>query len=328
LEPTSPPLEILAADLSVTAVVAEVPPRVPSTLSVTSEGGIWASLGDLDVAGAVDLHVRQLEAQASEVEEAVGGIFRLGIPVTDRDTLRTDDGEYDAERDLRYLQISHQSRKRFQEYAKSLKEQLSVECADCNPYVQALAAHRQELADQVVRLDEEVVDSLAARLATQRSGALASLHSSSVAGGGRAFGDPVGDGVDSYGDREDFAALQGFFCGGAGGCFPELQGKRRRSHRFVHEEFAARDASEDHSSTCTSTTEPNSALSSEPEVPAPAAPIGHPAPVPAPPVRAPPWVLPMRLGNCRLQLEEVDREGFLQALGLVDDVAGGPLRSL
>eukprot|EP00747_Dinoflagellata_sp_TGD_P184927 gnl/TRDRNA2_/TRDRNA2_41048_c0_seq1.p1 gnl/TRDRNA2_/TRDRNA2_41048_c0~~gnl/TRDRNA2_/TRDRNA2_41048_c0_seq1.p1 ORF type:complete len:414 (-),score=90.92 gnl/TRDRNA2_/TRDRNA2_41048_c0_seq1:88-1329(-) len=99
--------------------------------------------------------------------------FRLGIPRSDRGDDRRDS-------DMRYLQIPEADRKQFQQYAKALAEKMSVECADSNPYIQALCAHRAELLKGVVDLEDEVVDSLPSRLATQRYDALATLNTAEV----------------------------------------------------------------------------------------------------------------------------------------------------
>jgi len=52
---------------------------------------------------------------------------------------------------------------------------MSVECAESNPYVKALRAHRSEMASSGLHLESEAVDSLPSRLATERSDALATL---------------------------------------------------------------------------------------------------------------------------------------------------------
>lgn len=76
---------------------------------------------------------------------------------------------------LDYLCISERGRPQFRQFARSVREQLSAECAECNPYVKALQAHREELAQNTTYLEDEVVDSLASRLATRRDGGLATI---------------------------------------------------------------------------------------------------------------------------------------------------------
>lgn len=76
---------------------------------------------------------------------------------------------------LRYLSVSDEDRQRFQEYARSLTTEASRQAMINNPYVQALYLHRQEM-QKSVQHPEHQADSLAARLATSRSGALATLE--------------------------------------------------------------------------------------------------------------------------------------------------------
>eukprot|EP00747_Dinoflagellata_sp_TGD_P209958 gnl/TRDRNA2_/TRDRNA2_83314_c0_seq1.p1 gnl/TRDRNA2_/TRDRNA2_83314_c0~~gnl/TRDRNA2_/TRDRNA2_83314_c0_seq1.p1 ORF type:complete len:360 (-),score=66.57 gnl/TRDRNA2_/TRDRNA2_83314_c0_seq1:35-1114(-) len=126
----------------------------------------------VDVAGEVD---RQPAATVGEEATAAadatpGRRFRLGIPRS----ASSIDGSH-AEGATRYLHIPQADRRQFQQYAKALATRMSVECADSNPYIQALNAHRAELLQGVVDLQDEVVDSLPSRLATQRSDALATL---------------------------------------------------------------------------------------------------------------------------------------------------------
>jgi len=75
---------------------------------------------------------------------------------------------------LRYLHVSSHNCKQFQDFARELAARTSLECADVNPYVQALSAHRKELLRCANDLSE-AVDSLPSRLATQRTSALATL---------------------------------------------------------------------------------------------------------------------------------------------------------
>jgi hypothetical protein len=97
--------------------------------------------------------------------------LRLGIP-------QTQTGVDQNERNMKYLHIPERGREQFQQFAKALKDKLSVECAESNPYVKALCAHRQEMADSGLDLGKEAVDSLPARLATERYDALASMQMS------------------------------------------------------------------------------------------------------------------------------------------------------
>jgi len=64
---------------------------------------------------------------------------------------------------------------------KSLTSQLSAECVGWNPYVKALQAHREELAQSTVVFEDEVVDSVASKLATRGAGGLGTLKTISVA---------------------------------------------------------------------------------------------------------------------------------------------------
>lgn len=64
----------------------------------------------------------------------------------------------------------------FQTFAKELAAKMKVECAESNPYIQALAAHREAYSQSIIDLRTEVVDSLEVRLATQRNDALATLR--------------------------------------------------------------------------------------------------------------------------------------------------------
>jgi hypothetical protein len=98
--------------------------------------------------------------------------FRIGLPRTL--PVGEDEGGV-TEGDMRYLQIPEGGRGRFHQFAKQLAAQLSIECADANPYIQALCAHRAELLKSSVSLADEVVDSLPSRLATQHEG-LATLR--------------------------------------------------------------------------------------------------------------------------------------------------------
>jgi len=98
--------------------------------------------------------------------------LRLGIPQTQSPT------EDRNERNMKYIHIPERGREQFQQFAKALKDKLSVECAESNPYVKALCAHRQEMADSGLDLGKEAVDSLPARLATERYDALASMEMS------------------------------------------------------------------------------------------------------------------------------------------------------
>eukprot|EP00450_Noctiluca_scintillans_P006116 CAMPEP_0194483682 /NCGR_PEP_ID=MMETSP0253-20130528/5211_1 /TAXON_ID=2966 /ORGANISM="Noctiluca scintillans" /LENGTH=322 /DNA_ID=CAMNT_0039323361 /DNA_START=62 /DNA_END=1031 /DNA_ORIENTATION=- len=92
--------------------------------------------------------------------------WRWGLPWT---------GGRGKEGHLDYLCISERGRPQFRQFARSVRQQLSAECAECNPYVKALQAHREELAQSTMYLEDEVVDSLASRLATRRDGGLATI---------------------------------------------------------------------------------------------------------------------------------------------------------
>jgi len=304
----------------------EASSRLSSLASISEIAGL-AALGDLDFAGVIDEHLDDLgdlpllgSGSAGEEDSpwdggrepgpALGGSFRLGIPRLEYDTPRShpesmEDGQsQDSERDLRYLRISNSGRKQFQEYAKSLAEQMSVECADCNPYIQALAAHRQELEEQVVNLDEERVDSLAARLATQRSSALAELALPSLSSSS------LGPSAARAPRREasEDSLFPGIFCGGAAGCFPEYAGKRRRHHNFVAAS-PGRELSDQSSST--STADPGSDIGA-------AGSIGRQLSRASTREAPSPPGLPVRVGRSRVRLDDTDRDGFLEALGLTN----------
>jgi len=79
------------------------------------------------------------------------------------------------DQNMRYVHIQEKGREQFQHFAKALIDQLSVECAESNPYVKALCAHRQEMQESTLDLRKEVVDSLAARLGTEREDNLATM---------------------------------------------------------------------------------------------------------------------------------------------------------
>lgn len=115
--------------------------------------------------------------------------LRLGMP---RNTAQASSSSSDAHQtDMRYLQVTEKSRQQFQQYAKDLTTILKVECADSNPYVKALSAHREELLKSQLDLDvENCADSLPARLATQRFDSLATLKPkfSDVRGGRSTIG--------------------------------------------------------------------------------------------------------------------------------------------
>lgn len=98
--------------------------------------------------------------------------LRIGVPMTHRGSPR---GQSDKGA-LRYLDIPQTSLADFQEYAKSLINKASLECSEMNPYIRALCDHRRSMTEGVVDLWAEHVDSLEARLATQRCGALATLN--------------------------------------------------------------------------------------------------------------------------------------------------------
>jgi hypothetical protein len=91
--------------------------------------------------------------------------LRLGIPPT---------GTID-DRNMRYIHIPERGREQFQQFAKALKDQLSIECAESNPYVKALCAHRQEMQESTFDFSREAVDSLPSRLATERCDALTTM---------------------------------------------------------------------------------------------------------------------------------------------------------
>merc|ERR1712046_199658 len=62
----------------------------------------------------------------------------FGMPRTDEDSPRSDS--------LKFLDIPEKGMQQFQEFAKALKTQMSRECAESNPYVQALVAQREAIA--------------------------------------------------------------------------------------------------------------------------------------------------------------------------------------
>eukprot|EP00927_Polykrikos_kofoidii_P079539 TRINITY_DN76317_c0_g1_i1.p1 TRINITY_DN76317_c0_g1~~TRINITY_DN76317_c0_g1_i1.p1 ORF type:complete len:537 (-),score=87.19 TRINITY_DN76317_c0_g1_i1:157-1767(-) len=102
-------------------------------------------------------------------------VFRFGLPRSSEETPRTARSDDSSSGGLRYLDIPETGLAGFQMFAKELAEKMKVECAESNPYIQALTAHREAYSQSIVDLRTEVVDSLEVRLATQRADALASL---------------------------------------------------------------------------------------------------------------------------------------------------------
>jgi hypothetical protein len=85
------------------------------------------------------------------------------------------DMDKEERKHLRHLDIPEGDVQQFQDFAKELTEQMRIECASANPYVQALAAHREEIEQNRTRI-EDSFDSLEIRLATRRQDALATLQ--------------------------------------------------------------------------------------------------------------------------------------------------------
>lgn len=110
------------------------------------------------------------ERTSSSTASAIMWKLKLGIPQTE------ESAEDQQERNMKYIHIPERGREQFQQFAKALKDKLTVECAESNPYVKALCQHRQEMAESGLDLGNEAVDSLPARLATERSDALASME--------------------------------------------------------------------------------------------------------------------------------------------------------
>jgi len=204
--------------------------REQPTTNETPPG--WSAHQELDVLENLNL-VEAIEEHIDNCEQRrkfSGPAIRLAIPRHGDDTppLEPDGSPMDDEEasQLRFLMISSRSQGKFRDYAKSLSERLVVECADCNPYIQALSLYRQEVEDQRVDLCLECVDSLPARLATQRSDALADLSSR----------DPLcvgGEGTTSFASARH-AHGPDSLCDVSATCFPELQvRRRRRGHDFM-----------------------------------------------------------------------------------------------
>mmetsp|Transcript_19426 Transcript_19426/g.42436 ORF Transcript_19426/g.42436 Transcript_19426/m.42436 type:complete len:330 (-) Transcript_19426:186-1175(-) len=127
------------------------PPRLAGHLKVPAKRSFSSS--------------RQGKASSSSV--------RLGVPRSiDETQLGLEQG---SPRTWRYLDVPGEELDGFRQFARDLSHKASVECAPWNPYVQALAAHRRAMEDCTVNLDSENVDSLEARLATQRTDAVAAL---------------------------------------------------------------------------------------------------------------------------------------------------------
>jgi len=123
--------------------------------------------------------------------------------------------------DMRYIHVHEHSRDKFQQFAKAFIGQLSVECAESNPYVKALCAHRQELSESALDLQKEAVDSLAARLGTERVDNLATMTVSQEQRRNNCD-------INCHGDSP-CEATSGFVEGEL--FLPELEARHRRYHR-------------------------------------------------------------------------------------------------
>uniref|UniRef100_A0A7S1AQX9 Uncharacterized protein n=1 Tax=Noctiluca scintillans TaxID=2966 RepID=A0A7S1AQX9_NOCSC len=125
----------------------------------------------------------------------------FGVPRTSRD-------QQQVAGQLRYLRVSEGSRDQFRQFAKSLASKVSVECAESNPYVQALQAHREELAQGSIHLQGEAVDSLESKLATQRLGGLATLTTAHTGRDNLIFSQCLGCDIQYFGEFEIVLWLQ------------------------------------------------------------------------------------------------------------------------
>merc|ERR1712136_60080 len=125
----------------------------------------------------------------------------FGVPRTSRD-------QQQVAGQLRYLRISEGSRDQFRQFAKSLASKVSLECAESNPYVQALQAHREELAQGSIHLQGEAVDSLESKLATQRLGGLATLTTTHAGKDNLIFSQCLGCDSQFFGEFEIVLWLQ------------------------------------------------------------------------------------------------------------------------
>lgn len=219
--------------------------------------------------------------------------MRLGITPT---------GSAD-DRNMRYLHIHEKGRDHFQKFAKSLIDQLSVECAESNPYVKALCAHRQEMMESTLDLKKEVVDSLAARLGTERVDNLATMTVSEDHGGPCA--------LDCHGNRP-CEAHQRF---DSQLYLPELEARHQR-HLRGNTRFLpgppSPTASTDRSTTAGS-------ARSDPEARRVAF---------AGQEERRPSTLRLRVGRNRLELSEDDRSEFLNAIGEHREQSGHPAVSM
>mmetsp|Transcript_12158 Transcript_12158/g.28364 ORF Transcript_12158/g.28364 Transcript_12158/m.28364 type:complete len:375 (+) Transcript_12158:113-1237(+) len=131
--------------------------------------------------------------QAPQPKRSFVSQLRFGVPVSDDARREADRGDKAAhsceegsreetpslheEDDLQYLVVPESARTRFQEYAKALAARMSIECADRNPFIQALQEHREELqrTSSLALEQDNQVPSLPSRLATRSEG-MATLH--------------------------------------------------------------------------------------------------------------------------------------------------------
>jgi len=206
------------------------------------------------------------------------------------------------DRSMRYLHIHEKGRDQFQQFAKSLIDQLSVECAESNPYVKALCAHRQEMLDSTLDLSKEVVDSLPARLGTERLDNLASMTISEEDTGPCDL-DPLCHGREQGQHRFNGELY-----------LPELEARHQRhlrnNGRFLPSPPSPT-ASTDRSTTAGS-------ARSDPE----ARRVVFPSQANAEDRNA--GNLRLRIGRNRLELSEADRFDFLSVLGEEADSTSAP----
>lgn len=155
------------------------PHQAPRQAAMLRRPSAWRAENAAPASGVQEKAQNQSPEKAAPTSEAAptpaAFKLKLGMPRLAPGS----DAKKPTEADLRYLHVPDGSRTDFQQYAKELTSKLKVECADSNPYVKALSAHREELHKSCLDLEQESVDSLASKLATSGS-SLAMLKVSGV----------------------------------------------------------------------------------------------------------------------------------------------------
>lgn len=264
-----------AADISATTGTATSPCKLTGMPGLAGKTAQAATLGGSPAPSQGDAALKLLWK------------MRLGI---------TPSGSADDTSQMRYLHIHERGRDQFQKFSKALIDQLSVECAESNPYVKALCAHRQEMNDSALDLRKEVCDSLAARLGTERADfGLATMTVSQEKEQYMPCEYECGDNCQAAGSHR-FDGEQLYL--------PELEARHQR-HMRGHRGHLAHMLPEPSETVSTDRSTTAGSARSDPEARRVViAGQGENS-----------SSLKLRIGRKRLELSEDDRSGFLEALG-------------